>query len=76
MAVIDPVLSQEYIDSWGVNPYRRREQHTASGNKGRGVKIAVIDTGIDYTHIDLQDNYRGEVMTLSLMTMIPMMTTG
>ncbi|MFA1822701.1 S8 family serine peptidase [Virgibacillus oceani] len=26
---------------------------------GKGVKIAVIDTGIDYTHPDLTPNYRG-----------------
>jgi len=31
----------------------------AGGNTGTGVKIAIIDTGIDYTHPDLNDNYKG-----------------
>lgn len=26
---------------------------------GKGVKVAVIDTGVDYNHPDLKDNYRG-----------------
>ncbi len=26
---------------------------------GKGVKVGVVDTGIDYTHPDLQNNYRG-----------------
>lgn len=26
---------------------------------GKGVKVGVVDTGIDYTHPDLQKNYRG-----------------
>ncbi len=29
------------------------------GVKGNGVKVAVIDTGIDYNHPDLKDSYKG-----------------
>ncbi|UCD36500.1 MAG: S8 family peptidase [Nitrospiraceae bacterium] len=55
---VDPVVSQEYTDSWGVYHIGAETAH-ASGNRGAGVKIAVIDTGIDYTHDDLRDSYRG-----------------
>ncbi len=58
MSAIDPIVSQEYIDSWGVAHIGSENVHL-SGNRGEGVKIAVLDTGIDYTHDDLQDNYRG-----------------
>lgn len=29
------------------------------GNKGKGIKVGVIDTGIDYNHPDLKDVYKG-----------------
>jgi subtilisin len=50
--------SDEYTDSWSV-PHIRADVAHASGNKGAGVKIAVIDCGIDRTHEDLDDNYKG-----------------
>jgi len=55
---VEPEFDQEYADAWGVQHIGSEAAHT-SGNKGTGVKIAVIDTGIDYTHEDLDDNYRG-----------------
>ena len=35
--------------------------HDENGNSitGKGVKIAIMDTGVDYTHPDLKDNYKG-----------------
>lgn len=31
----------------------------SGGNLGAGVKVAIIDTGIDYAHSDLSPNYKG-----------------
>jgi len=55
---VEPQFDIEYLNSWGTQHIDANAAHT-SGNKGTGVKIAVIDTGIDYTHEDLDDNYRG-----------------
>lgn len=43
---------------WGITRVGAPTVHTA-GNKGAGVKVAIIDTGIDYTHPDLAANYKG-----------------
>lgn len=43
---------------WGIEKIGAPQVH-ASGNKGYGVNVAVIDTGIYYTHPDLNDNYKG-----------------
>ena len=42
---------------WGVDRIDAEKVHPY--NKGTGIKIAVLDTGIDYTHPDLDDNYKG-----------------
>lgn len=52
------VPSPEYADSWGsqrIGALLAAER----GFKGAGVKVAIIDSGIDYNHPDLKDNYRG-----------------
>ncbi|MCK5661122.1 MAG: S8 family serine peptidase, partial [Methanosarcinales archaeon] len=43
--------------SWGVNRVEAPSVHPF--NKGTGIKVAIIDSGIDYTHPDLNDNYKG-----------------
>lgn len=55
---VEPLIGVEYINSWGVFRIFSDVAHT-SGNKGAGIQIAVLDTGIDYTHEDLDGNYRG-----------------
>jgi subtilisin family serine protease len=41
----------EYENAWGVEHVGTRPVHLA-GNTGQGVKLAVIDTGLDYIHDD------------------------
>lgn len=48
----------EYDTLWGMNHIGARIVQNSSIN-GTGVKIAVLDTGIDYNHEDLRDNYKG-----------------
>ena len=51
-------LDAELDDSWGVKRIGAGEVHD-EGNTGAGVNVSIIDTGIDYTHPDLNDNYGG-----------------
>ena len=48
----------ELDESWGVKRVGAGPVHRA-GIWGVGVKVAIIDTGIDYTHPDLALNYAG-----------------
>lgn len=50
--------TDEYSNSWGVQHVGAEYVHNQS-IYGNGVKIAVLDTGIDYTHSDLSSNYKG-----------------
>ena len=50
----------ELDNSWGVKHIGAGTVHTASPvNKGVGIKIGIIDSGINYKHPDLNANYRG-----------------
>lgn len=49
-------LDAELDNSWGVKHIGAGTVHD-SGNKGTGVTVAILDTGIDYSHPDLNDNY-------------------
>jgi subtilisin len=51
-----PSVKKEFSNSWGVAGISADVAH-AMGNRGAGVKIAILDTGIDYTHPDLAENY-------------------
>jgi len=56
--LISPTLTQEYTDSWGVTRIGGNAA-VAAGITGAGIKVAVLDSGIDYSHPDLIDNYKG-----------------
>jgi subtilisin family serine protease len=49
-------LDTELDNSWGVKRIGAGTVHD-SGNKGTGIKVAILDTGIDYEHSDLNANY-------------------
>jgi subtilisin len=60
---VEPVIEVHAIDAeldntWGVQRIGAGVVH-ATGNVGTGIKVAVIDSGIDYTHPDLAANYAG-----------------
>lgn len=52
--------TDEYSSSLGVQYIGSQSVHNR-GIYGDGVKIAVLDTGIDYNHPDLVENYKGGV---------------
>ena len=49
-------VSIELENSWGVKRIGGGTVHT-EGNKGTGVKIGIIDSGINYNHPDLENNF-------------------
>jgi len=48
---------------WGVD--RIDAEYAWGTTTGYGVKVGVVDTGIDYTHPDLDDNCKGGVNTIN-----------
>ena len=50
-------IDAELDDSWGVKRIGAGIVHEY--NKGTGVNVSIIDTGIDYNHPDLAANYKG-----------------
>jgi subtilisin len=51
-------IDTELDNTWGVKRIGAGTVHDG-GNKGTGIKVAVIDSGIDYTHPDLDANFSG-----------------
>ena len=50
-------VDAELDNSWGVKRIGAGVVHAY--NKGTGIKVAIIDTGIDWNHPDLNANYKG-----------------
>lgn len=50
--------SSEYSESWALVDIGAEPVHSL-GYTGRGIKIALLDTGIDYNHPELSQSYRG-----------------
>jgi subtilisin family serine protease len=46
----------EYDAAWGVEHYGADDVH-AAGNTGAGINVAVIDSGVDYNHLELDGPY-------------------
>ena len=44
---------------WGIDRVKAPQAWNIS--RGKGIKVAVVDTGIDYTHPDISPNYRGGI---------------
>jgi len=57
-AIDHPTGDSELDSGWGVAHIGAGVVHTG-GNKGLGVKVAVIDSGCDYNHPDLDANFAG-----------------
>ncbi len=49
---------EEYENAWGVRHMGAEFAHI-QGITGQGIKIAVIDSGLDYNHEELDGNYAG-----------------
>lgn len=58
VAATDPGTAEESDNSWGIRHIFADVAH-ADGNRGTGVRVAVLDTGIDYTHEELNGSYSG-----------------
>lgn len=58
IGVCQEIQILKQIVPWGVGRIGATLVH-AMGNTGKGVKIGILDTGIDYIHPDIGRNYKG-----------------
>ena len=55
-----PSAGGEYESSWGVDHIDADVVHQIP-HTGTGIKVAIIDTGVNYDHNDLNANYKGGI---------------
>ncbi|WP_340819906.1 PKD domain-containing protein [Methanolobus sp. WCC4] len=53
------VHATEQTTPWGIEKIGASQVHSEYANTADGIKVAILDTGIDYNHPDLDDNYVG-----------------
>ena len=58
IGVCQEIQILKQIIPWGISRIGSRLVN-AMGNTGKGIKIGILDTGVDYTHPDLSNNYKG-----------------
>lgn len=83
VTIIEPVIEAylvtdyepELSDTWGVEHIGAGTVHV-DDRFGAEVKVAVLDTGINYEHVDLADNYQGGYDTGDEYNEDPMDTRG
>lgn len=57
-SILPASAGQELID-WGLNAIMAQQAWKKA--KGEGIKVAILDTGIDLTHPDLKDNIKAAI---------------
>lgn len=57
-------LQESQTESWGLEAVRARQVWDVFGVRGRGVKVCILDTGLDSSHEDFEglsmDGYQGD----------------
>jgi len=56
--LVGRAIDVELENAWGVRRIGAGQVHDLE-NQGSGVKVAIVDSGVDYDHPDLDDNYAG-----------------